>query len=698
MPDSLVILSPHGIERYGLALSVVFYLFLSVVAWKGLASRLGRTCLGGACLVTAARGVGALVPVGPIGLLVLELGRASALVLVLLLSGVGDKGIARRRVGGLPLLILVGAVLCVPLAGAGFALADPHRAWTYGAVLHILLDVALILLVESLLHGSVEQANTPERIFFLTLGGLGIFDLFYYVRLILVGEVDPWFDATRSVVIALSALVLAGVMLWPGRRPFGLSRRMVFQSTMLIGAGTYLILMSFLGTYLRLWSDDWGRTAQVLFLGLAATLLLLVLRSASVRARLSVLIGKHFFRLKYDYREVWLNFIGKMASPNSTVSLQNRALQAVAEAVHCQGGVLWILQRPIDLYTAAATLNLTTDVPTIAGDEPLIGFLNRTGWIIDIGECLAEPERYDGLILPAWFAETPRLWVIVPLLHNRVLEAVMVLGQARSAPRCLGWEEFDLLKTVGAQVAGYLAEERASRELMDTRRLAEFNRRFAFVVHDIKNVVTQLSLMVQNAEQHGADPCFQEDIIVTVADAAQRLKTMLVHLGKESDGGRRDLPLAGFDLGAVGAAVARHWRTSFPTLIFKAPPDEVAVVGASEQLAVALDHLIQNAIDAAGPRGRVVLEVRACADSGVIEVVDDGPGMTPEFVRDRLFRPLETSKPQGSGVGAYQAMQLIRDMKGRLEVETRPGTGTSMRIRLARLPVGTTADSVKAEV
>lgn len=680
-------LSPRLLGRIGIDLCVLFHLAACVPIWRGRAPRRERIALGIACLATAVLAGQTLLPLGPAGLLALETLRATAFTLTLAAAAGLEGGLGRGRPDRLPPALAATALAGPALLLAGMALALPAWAWTLGLLLLILLDLGQLLLVELLLRDRHDRIAGADRLFCLTIGGLAAFDLVFFANLLTNGRIEPGFETARVWWVLLGApLLAASALRRRQQRAFGLSRRVLFHSTVLISAGLYLVTVSLAGHSLRLWGGAWGGPFELAFLLVAVTVLAVALRSASLRARLNVLIGKHFFRLKYDYREVWLDFIGKMATPEPGESLPARALQAVAEAAHCRDGVLWTLQPGGDLYPAVVTLARPGEVPPLAADSALIAFLSQTGWVIDVAECRRDPERYDGLTLPAWFHATPGLWVIVPVLHNRVLEGVMVLGGAPSAPAALGWEEFDLLKTLGAQVAGYLAEERASRELLDSRRLAEFNRRFAFVAHDIKNVVTQMSLMIQNAERHGHDPEFQRDMVLSAGDAVARLNGMLVQLGTGSEAEARPAapaPVA-FDLAATVATVARRWRLSFPRLGFSAPGGAVTVLGRPDRLATALDHLIQNAIDAAGPNGAVTLAVRDGEASGLVEVIDDGPGMKPDFVRDRLFRPLETSKPQGSGVGAFQALQTVREMNGRLEVESRPGAGTVMRIRLAR--------------
>ena len=271
-----------------------------------------------------------------------------------------------------------------------------------------------------------------------------------------------------------------------------------------------------------------------------------------------------------------------------------------------------------------------------------------------------------------------------PLIHLRRLHGLLVLGTPR-VPSALGWEELDLMKTIGAQAASYLAEESTSRALTDARRLEEFNQRFAFVVHDIKNVVSQMRLMLSNAEAHGTDPEFQRDMLVTVASSAARLQKMLVQVAAE----RRVEPQASgpVDLVPLLRGIYERWRANYEHLIADGLDGAMVVLASEGDLVSAVDHLLQNAIEASSGGGPVRLSLRRDGHEAIVEVRDRGPGMDAEFIRTQLFRPLETWKAQGMGLGAFQVRQMTRGMGGgRLEVDSRPGDGTVMRMRLRLQP------------
>jgi putative PEP-CTERM system histidine kinase len=263
------------------------------------------------------------------------------------------------------------------------------------------------------------------------------------------------------------------------------------------------------------------------------------------------------------------------------------------------------------------------------------------------------------------------------LVHRERLLGILVLASPR-ASRELAAEDFDLLATVGRQAASYLSEEEAGKALTDARQLEAFNRRFAFVIHDMKNLASQLSLILKNAEKHGENPEFQRDVIATVRHSVSRMNTLLEQLGAERRKGAN--PVA-FDLAAL---VRREFmeKPLLQTRIELTASRACIVEADQDQIARVIHHVVQNAIDATGTTGRIEIGLDADGGFAVMAIKDDGPGMTAEFIRDHLFRPFDSTKKTGYGIGAYQARQMVREMGGRLDVASTPGKGTTVRIQL----------------
>jgi putative PEP-CTERM system histidine kinase len=282
--------------------------------------------------------------------------------------------------------------------------------------------------------------------------------------------------------------------------------------------------------------------------------------------------------------------------------------------------------------------------------------------------------------LPDWLTRDGRAWALAPLNHyGRMIGAILLARPA--IDRRLDWEDFDMLRAAGRQAATYISEAQGQRALDDAQRFDEFNRRFAFIVHDVKNLVSQLSLLARNAERHADNPDFRADMVLTLKDSVGKMNDMLARLSQHNKGRAEEpRPLALRDL---VDQVARSRARQHPIVVNGDAPLALADPARVEQI---LTHLLQNAIDASAPSSPVDLRLSAGETDILVEIVDRGTGMTAEYVRRELFKPFSSSKAGGFGIGAFEARALAEAMGGRIEVESRPGAGSRFTLHLPRAP------------
>jgi putative PEP-CTERM system histidine kinase len=542
------------------------------------------------------------------------------------------------------------------------------------------LAIAILGLVaiENLARNESAAALWAGRHLVAGVGGLLAFDLFLFSEALLFRRINPDLLAARGAVDAIAAPLMA---LAVARNPawtvdIHVSRRFVFHSMTLVGTGLYLLAMALVGFYLRSIGGAWGTLLQVVFLSIALVTVFLTVSSAGFRARIRLFISRNFFSNRYDWREEWLRFTGTVAAQGSMLPLHDRVIQTIANLVDSPAGSLWMrdaLEEKLD-NTAAWNMPLSRETRPI--DARLTEWFEQTGLPAALQLDAIESSVPAAPAMPAWVAEVPRAWLGIPLLHRDRLLAFLLLATP-NAPRRLSVEDFDLLATAARQAASYLAEEETGKSLADARQLEAFNRRFAFLVHDIKNIASQLSLILKNAERFGDNPEFQKDLIETVRHSVGRMSGLLEQMGAEK---RKGANPTTFD---VTALARREWGERHPARErIRVSGDACIVAADEEQVHRVLQHVVQNAVDAVGTRGAVEIRVAGERDFAVIEVVDNGPGMTAEFIRDQLFRPFESTKKAGYGIGAYQARQLARELGGRLDVTSEPGVGTTVRVVL----------------
>jgi putative PEP-CTERM system histidine kinase len=404
----------------------------------------------------------------------------------------------------------------------------------------------------------------------------------------------------------------------------------------------------------------------------------ILLPSRHTRGWFKVMLAKHLFAHRYDYRAEWLRFndtVGRAG--DASMTLDTRVVKAIADITDCPAGLL-LLHEDGGLAPRAPWNWDTTNVPSFVPCEALIALLDL-GRIVEIDPLRLEGEEAspEARAIPAWMIADADIWAIVPLIHFDKLAGAVLLARPAVA-RTLDWEDFDLFRVVGRQAASYMAEERGQEALADAQRFDEFNRRFAFIMHDIKNLVSQLTLVTRNAERHADKPAFRADMIVTLKSSTARMNDLLARLSQHNTG-RTEEPRS-LALGPVVTALASAKRGQHPVVV----AGNTALYGIADpqRLETALSHLLQNAIDASAPTDPVTLTLFQQGEEIGIQVSDTGCGMTQDFLRGHLFRPFASTKDGGFGIGAYEARTLVVAMGGRLSVESEEGRGTRFTIWL----------------
>ena len=545
-----------------------------------------------------------------------------------------------------------------------------------------LLAIALmgLVLLEQLYRNARPEKRWAIKFLIIGVGSIFVYDFFLYSQALLLREVNANLWNARGAVNALAVPLIAVAAT---RNPdwsidIFVSRQVVFYSTALLAAGTYLLAMAAGGYYIRTHGGTWGAFAQIVFLGGAALMLVVIMLSAEVRGKVRTFLIKHFYKGKYEYRFEWLRLIRTLATPDETRSLGDRALQALAQVVESSGGALWLKQEHGE-YRVVAHWDMS--IPPDAVEPPhgsLARFLKEREWVIDLVQQRSDPAGYDGLSVPDWLAVQKRAWLVIPLMQESELLGFVLLLGSRTFGK-LTWEDIDLLKTIGRQVASYLAHQQAAQALAEARQFDAYHRLTAFIVHDLKNLIAQQSLVVKNAARHRNNPAFIDDVIRTIDNSVTRMNQLLEQL-KRGESPRSSKRVALRDL--LAEVVSKHASVR-PVPELEVLEDRIEVLADPEGLAAIVGHIVRNAQEATAQDGHVHVRLGREGANAVIDVEDTGAGMEPAFVAERLFRPFDSTKgSKGMGIGAYQAREFVRAAGGEVKVASAPGRGTTFRILL----------------
>ncbi|MFC3097667.1 XrtA/PEP-CTERM system histidine kinase PrsK [Alteraurantiacibacter palmitatis] len=559
-------------------------------------------------------------------------------------------------------------------------------------MLRLLFAIGALVLVHNLYAGAAQSARQALRWPAAALAVIWLYDLNLYTIGYLAHALPAPLVELRSLALLMALAFLGyGTMRQRSNLRFQPSRSFAFRSFSLGVIGVYLMVMVLIAQALAYAGSDYGRVLQIAFVLVASGVALALVPSRKLRSWLRVTLVKNLFQHRYDYRNEWLRFtdtIGRAGAQSAP--LPERAVQAVADITDSSAGLLLTPHEEGGMALAARWNWPQIDVPSPALDSAAVRFFEESQFILDLDD--ARGGRQEGIphaAIPAWLRANDAAWAIVPLFHFERLVGLVVLSRPPLA-RKLDWEDFDLLRVIGRQLASYLAEQTSQDALGEAQRFDEFNRRIAFVMHDIKNLASQLSLLARNAEKHAEKPEFRADMILTLRNSTDKLQGLLNRLGRYGAQGHGALAPVALD--ELLARVARQYASRHAVKVLDRK--SISVIGDGEGLEQALVHLVQNAIDASPPHAPVMIDQRVDGAHAVIEVIDSGCGMSPEFIRTRLFRPFQSSKQGGFGIGAYEARELVRAMGGRLDVESCEGIGTRF---LIRLPMARTVQMLHAQ-
>ncbi|MFL9839468.1 XrtA/PEP-CTERM system histidine kinase PrsK [Sphingomonas sp. ST-64] len=567
--------------------------------------------------------------------------------------------------GVVAVVILIALVLDTIGATTGL----PRPVLDAAIQLKMLAAIAALLLVQSLDASLRPRSGNGARPIVLALGAMWLVDTNLLCVAWLTASWPLQLIAVRGFAILLIAAAIGAGLQRRGEGPMQISRTLAYQALGLVAVALYVALLAAANSALAAIGGPNARLLQTAFVFGSTAAILTLISSSWLRAWIKVKLAKHLFRHRYDYRAEWMRFTETLGGPEDSAPLDERIVKALADLTDSPAGVLLVPQ--------GSTLTVGAGWNIARADLPLGYGESWQGDRIDSAMVIELDTGEGADAVPPSIRAWDQAWVVVPLPHHARLAGAIVLARP-PVPRALDWEDFDLLKAAGRQLASYLAEERAQEALAQAERFDEFNRRFAFIMHDIKNLVSQLTLVARNAERHADNPDFRADMVATLQDSAGRMNDMLARLSQHHRA-QTEPPVA-LPVLPLLRRIARSREAIHPVEV-TGKGDPIAIAD-PVRLETVLGHLIQNAVEASPPGARVTLAISTLDDEIAIDVIDQGCGMSPAFIREKLFRPFVSSKSAGFGIGAFEARKLAEDMGGRIEVSSAEGRGSRFRVTL----------------
>jgi putative PEP-CTERM system histidine kinase len=573
--------------------------------------------------------------------------------------------------GGWPITALAIAMLFIP---------NMNQA---GLSVWFALGLAVIALVSvEQLYRYAAENDRQIKLLCMNLAAIFLYDIYLFTHALIFKGLDPMLWQSRAAVSIATCLFMAlGGMLLLQRndRPanFNLSRPIAFYTTSLVGVGVLITVLSLGGYYVRLYGGNWGTVFYSLLLVGAVLLIATVFISSRIRMKLSVLINKHLFRYKYDYRNEWLRLINYLAQPAEASEVNQRAFFAVASTTKAPSGAIWLRKQGFYEPVYRANLPNFVDLQEEPVDSPFCRAFIESEWVFipDSGDNEALSQHNE--LLPHWAHNIPELWLMFPLIVGEELVGFMALTKP-GGDETLTWEDLDLLKTMGRQIASYLKRHQQAEQLVEGRQFDTYNKLVAFIIHDLNNLIAQQALVVRNAEKHKGNPAFFEDAIKTISNSVDRMNNLLKKLRRDDSDLVKRLSITE----VVQQAINECQRSS-PTLTAEIQPNYRTINADQVRLVMTITNFIKNAQEATPDDGKVHVTLQINNNWAVIVIADTGSGMDWDFIHNRLFKPFETTKSgKGMGIGVYLSREYISELSGTLNVASEPGEGTTITITL----------------
>jgi putative PEP-CTERM system histidine kinase len=550
----------------------------------------------------------------------------------------------------------------------------------------LLVGAVLVLMnLERTLRASVGTIRWRIKFMILGLGALFVVRIYTASQVHLFRTVDLSLQPLDSAGLLVACLLILVSLLRAGPLKVDVypSHAVLRNSITLLLAGIYLVILGVLARWVATFGGAAAFQLKALLILASLVLLAALLLSEQLHWRIKQLVSRHFNRPLYDYRLVWKTFTEGIARHVEQGDLCGAIARLVSDIFQAQSVTIWLADdRKQRLIFGASTL-LSAERAALLQLDSL-----EVGEVISALRSGAEPVDLDAAKAP-WASALRRCHpaqflkggnrFAVPLVTGGDWVGVITLGDRVGGAR-FSLQDLDLLKSVSDQAATSLLNVQFSQRLIEAKQLEAFQAMSAFFVHDLKNTASMLSLMLRNLPVHYEDPCFREDALRGISRTVTHLNDVISRLALL----RQELAIRPVecDLNQLAAEVLKALEKAAGLELIKEFQPLPKVRLDPVQIEKVLTNLVFNARDAVGPGGGIRVETERRKGWVVLAVADNGCGMSPEFVKDRLFRPFQTTKKNGIGIGMFHCKLIVEAHRGRIEVESALGRGTAFRVLL----------------
>jgi putative PEP-CTERM system histidine kinase len=559
--------------------------------------------------------------------------------------------------------------LKVPLTGIA-----NYSFWLY---IEILLCLFAIVICEQLLRH--DHSSRMTKLVALIAITLFSYDIIVFVNILIFDKQQDLWQA-RGFISSATSLILALSIIFYGhllkeKSRFKLSNSVILFTTSLSIVGGFLILMALLGSAINFFDISWVNTSKIVLYVLTIFTIVALSFSEKIRLRIIVWTSKHFFAHKYDYKEQWIKLDALLSQKNTNKNCYDKSLMTMISLFSASGGGIWIKGQQLYSLISTKNINFDNQLPFEGSQSEFIQTLEKKDWVFQVNKYANAKDVEYNALLPEWLSHIRHSWIVVPLNTEIELIGFIVLCK-NSLSTALTWEDLDLLKLTGRQIASYIGQEQAAEKLSHNQQFDMFNKITAFAIHDIKNLIAQQALVVKNAEKFKNHPDFIDDAIDTIATSVDKMDKLLIKLQGKSSSEKTQFSLHAILLEAIEMNSHRYPK---PNLVMSGA--DINFCSDKDKLLMTINHLIKNAQDATPDNGKVEIVLSTENKEIWLSITDNGCGMNEDFIKNNLFQPFKsTKKDNGMGIGVYQIKEMVNSLNGELLVESTPNVGSKFSI------------------
>ncbi len=565
------------------------------------------------------------------------------------------------------------------LAFDGFVADDLtlRRSGFWFSVFLLLSFTAVLANLERTVRSADRDQRSRMKYFLLGILSIMVASIYGLSEMILYSSRDLWIAPLFSTVTVMGCGLMTFALI--RQRLFdidvGLSRSVVYNSVTMIFVGAYLLGVGLIAQVVNAFGGQSSGYGDALLIVVSLMALAIVLLSYDVRHRVKLAINRHFFKDKYDYRKEWLNLTERLSSSPTVESIAPALAAMLFETFWIRDSYLWLADEqerdlvPAAPHPGAAALrwNPSALAALKTRDTPLT-LSTRSG----VTTPLPEGAPVDGL-------RTLRVSILVPLVVQDRLVGLLGLAVPQTAPP-LDDEDLDLLKTIGKQVAKSLLNAQLLRRLVASKEMESFHAFSTFLLHDLKNFVSMLSLLVDNMGRNFDNPAFRQDALKNLSQTVDKMKRLMERLRALAQQPQPAFELV--DLSQLGRSVLAEIGSSLKATVVEDWQEVPPVRADPSQLRQVFMNLVLNAEEAVSGSGEIRVSTHVDDGQVTCRVADTGRGITPEFLHTRLFKPFATTKSGGFGVGLYQCKMIIEAHGGQVSADSRLGEGSTLSFSL----------------